>query len=84
MALLLKHQTPEQFLARLRAEYREAVGDRLLVLTRYVINSVAVGDFTDAQYRAAFSRSTSQWTSLKGRMNALINASNMLNTAIGE
>lgn len=84
MALLLKHQTPEQFLARLRAEYREAVGDRLLTLARYVLNSVAVGDVTDAQYRVAFGRSTSQWTSLKNRMNTLVNARNTLDTAIGE
>lgn len=84
MALILKHQTSDQFVTRLRLAYRESAGQSLVRLATFVIARVQSGDLTDAQCRTAFGMSTGQWSSLKGRMQALINASATVESAVGE
>lgn len=84
MALLLKHQTAEQFVARLRAAYRDGERERLVQIARFIISRIQAGDLTDAQCRAAFGLNATQWTNLKTKMNNLITASNAVNSAVGE
>lgn len=84
MALILKHQTAEQFVARMREAYRNADRVRLLLIARFILARISAGDLTDAQCRAAFGLSTTQWNNLKTRMQNLINADNTLLSAVGE
>jgi hypothetical protein len=84
MALLLKHQTAEQFIARFREAYRDSDRERLIQLARFVISRIQAGDITDAQCRSAFGLNTTQWNTLKTKMQALITASNTVQSAVGE
>lgn len=84
MALLLKHQTAEQFVTRLRAAYRDASRERLVQIARFIISRIQAGDITDAQCRAAFGLNTTQWNNLKTKMQNLITADNTLQSAVGE
>lgn len=54
MALILKHQTAEQFVSRVRAAYRDGQRDVLLRIARFIIGRIQSGDITDAQCRNAF------------------------------
>jgi hypothetical protein len=84
MALLLKHQTAEQFGARLREAYRNGERERLVQIARFLIARIQAGDITDAQCRTAFGLNVTQWNTLKTKMSNLITASNAVNSAVGE
>ena len=84
MALLLKHQTAAQFIARFREDYRNADRERVVQLARFVISRIQAGDITEAQIRAAFGLNVSQWNTLKTKMQNLINADNTVKSAVGE
>ncbi len=84
MALILKHQTPEAFIARLRQAYRDSNAENAVKLARFIVAKVQAGDITDAQCRAAFGLNTAQWAMLKARMNAFVAADNTIKSAIGE
>jgi len=84
MALLLKHQTAEQFIARFREAYRNSDRERCIQLARFVISRIQAGDITDAQVRSAFGLNTTQWNNLKTKMNNWITAQNTVQSAVGE
>jgi hypothetical protein len=84
MALILKHQTAAEFIARFRGAYRNADRERLVQLAKFVISRLAAGDITDAQCRTAFGLNTTQWNTLKTKMNNYITASNTVQSAVGE
>jgi len=84
MALLLKHQTAEAFIARVRAAYRDGDPERIVKIARFIIARIQAGDITDAQCRNAFGLNTTQWNNLKTKMNNLIAASNTVVSAVGE
>ena len=84
MALILKHQTPEAFIARVRQAYRDGDSERLVKIARFLIARVQAGDVTDAQLRNAFGLNTTQWNALKTRMQNLITADNAVRSAVGE
>ncbi len=84
MALLLKHQTSDQFITRFRAAYRNAERDRVIVLGRFILARIAAADITDAQCRAAFGLNTTQWSALKTKIQNWITADNSVKSAIGE
>jgi hypothetical protein len=84
MALLLKHQTAEQFVTRLRAAYRDASRERVVQIARFIIGKIQAGDITDAQCRSAFGLNVTQWNTLKTRMQNVINAANAVESAVGE
>ena len=84
MALLLKHQTAEAFVARVRAAYRDGTPPRLILVAKFILARIQAADITDAQCRTAFGLNATQWTNLKSRMQALVNASNAVESAIGE
>ena len=83
MALLLKHQTVEQFVAKVRAAYRDGNPETLVKISRFLIARVQAGDITEAQIRTAFGMNQTQWNSLKAQMQALINADNAVQSAVG-
>ena len=84
MALLLKHQTAQEFVARFREEYRNAERERVIQLARFIVSRIQAGDITDAQCRTAFGLNQSQWDNLKSRMQAKIAAWNEVQSAVGE
>jgi hypothetical protein len=84
MALLLKHQTAEQFVARVREAYRDGDRDRLIQIARFIISRIQAGDITDAQCRIAFGVTTTKWNSIKTKMNNWITAQNTVQSAVGE
>ena len=84
MALLLKHQTPEQLVARVREAYRNSERERVVLIARFIIARIQALDITDAQCRTAFGLNAGQWTSLKARMQNHVNAANAVASAIGE
>jgi len=84
MALLLKHQTAAQFIARFRAAYRDAERERAVQLARFILARIQLGDVTDAQARTAFGLTSTQWNALKTKMNSWVTARNTLQSAVGE
>ena len=84
MALLLKHQSVEAFVARVRAAYRDGDTATLLKVARFLTARVQAGDITTAQVRTAFGLSAAQWTTLRDKMLALIAADNAVQNAVGE
>ena len=84
MALLLKHQTAEAFVSRVRAAYRDGNPGVLVNIARFIISRIQAGDITDAQCRNAFGLNTTQWSALKTKMQNLITADNALKSATGE
>lgn len=84
MALILKHQTRAQFLARLREDYRGSERDRTVHLGDRVLAMIGSGDLTDAELRAAFGLSVAQWAAAKARMQTRVNARQTIRAAVGE
>ena len=84
MAIILKHQTVEQFVARVRAAYREGNYDQIIKIARFLIARIQAGDITDAQCRTAFGLNNTQWNNLKTKMQNYINADNTVKSAVGE
>lgn len=84
MALILKHQTVETFVSRVRAAYRDGDPETLVKISRFLIARVQAGDLTEAQIRTAFGLNVSQWNTLKTKMQNLINADNAVKSAVGE
>jgi hypothetical protein len=84
MALLLKHQTAQEFIARFREAYRNAERERVVQLARFLISKVQAGDLTETQIRNAFGLNVSQWNTLKTKMQNYIAADNAVRSAVGE
>jgi hypothetical protein len=84
MALILKHQTVEQFVARVRAAYRDGSPETLVTIARFLVARTQAGDLTEAQVRTAFGMNVTQWNQFKTRMQALVAADNTLKSAVGE
>ena len=84
MALLLKHQTAEQFIARLREAYRNSERERLVLIAKWLLARIQAGDVTDAQCRTAFGLNVTQWNALKTRMQTAVTAYNAIQAAQGE
>lgn len=84
MALILKHQTVETFVSRVRAAYRDGQSETLVKIARFILARIQAGDITDAQCRAAFGLNVTQWNNLKTKMQNLVTANNSIASAIGE
>lgn len=84
MALVLKHQTKEQFIQRFRQAYQNGNRERLAKLANWLLNRIADGDVTDTQARNAFNLTVTQWNTLKTKMQNLVNNYNAVQSAAGE
>jgi len=84
MAIILKHQTVEAFVSKVRAAYRDGDPETLVKIARFLIARVQAGDLTEAQIRTAFGINQTQWNALKTKMQTLINADNAVKSAVGE
>ncbi len=84
MALILKHQTAQEFIARFRAAYRNAERERLVRMANFLLSRIQSGDITDAQCRTAFGLTVTQWNNLKTKMQNYVTAYNTTQSAVGE
>lgn len=84
MALILKHQSIQDFIQRFREAFRNSERDRCIQLGRFILARIQAGDLTDAQVRAAFGLSTTQWNNLKTKMANRITADNLIKSSVGE
>ena len=72
MALVLKHQTAAQFVARLRERYRNSSREECARLAAWLYDRFAAGDITQAQIRTAFGLdTTAKWTAFRDKILAL-------------
>ena len=84
MAFAPKHQTPQEFVQRFRAAFREGNRERLAKLATWLLNRIAAGDVMDTQARNAFGLTVTQWNTLKTKMETLVNNYNAVQSATGE
>jgi hypothetical protein len=63
--------TGAQFLARLRAIYLDGKTEQIARIATWLMNRLDAGDVTDLQLRTAFGLNTTQWNTLKAKMQAL-------------
>jgi len=84
MAFILKEHTTEQFWVKVRAAYQESTGDRTIAISKFIIQRITAGDVAEATLRSLFGANASQWASIKGKMQAILNAENTLRAAAGE
>lgn len=84
MALLLKHQTVQEFISRFREAYRNGERERVCQLARFILSRIAAGDITDAQCRNAFNLTAQQWNALKTKMQNFVAAQDTVRGAVGE
>ena len=84
MALILKHLSPAELVARFREAYRNADRERLVTLARNLLARMDAGDITDANCRTAFGLTTPQWNALKTKMTNFVAAAATVKGAVGE
>lgn len=84
MALLLKHQTPDQLVARVREAWRSRNREELVAIARWILARIGAADITDAQFRAVFGLNVTQWNNKKTQMQTLVNAANVIAGAVGD
>jgi hypothetical protein len=84
MALNLRHQTPAQFAARLRARYKAASKVEACRLATWMLDHIDAGDFTELQVRNAFGLTAGQWTTLKAKLTTMRTNHNAVQSAVGE
>jgi hypothetical protein len=84
VALSLKHQTAQQFIARLRTAYRDGNHEAVIKIARFILARIQSGDITDAQCRSAFGLTVTQWNALKTKMKGFITADDAAKAATGE
>lgn len=84
MALLLVHQTQQQFVQRFFSEFRVSAGERTIQLARFVLNKIANGDLTDSQCRNAANKTVLEWTNLKTKMQNWVDNYDSSQAAVGE
>lgn len=68
MALPLKHATATQLLAAWRARFRDARGLEAGWLSRWILDRITDGTYTDAQLRTYLGLNTTQYNNLKTRI----------------
>lgn len=68
MALALKHATNAQLAAAFRERFRNASGLECGRLSRWLLNRIADGTWTDMQVRNAFGLTVTQYNNLKTRL----------------
>ena len=63
-----KHQTVDEFLARVRQRYMFAEGPDATKISTWLLDALDDNKITDAQARAAWGQTVAQWGQTKGQM----------------
>ena len=69
MALVLKHQTKEQFIARFREKYANSSKEQCAKLATWLMDKMDAGEFTDSQLRDSFKFTVVQWVDFRNELN---------------
>jgi hypothetical protein len=70
MPLVLRHATSAQLAAAFRERYRDSRGLEAGRLSRWLLDRIADGTWTDNQVRNAFGLTVTQYNAMKTRMIA--------------
>jgi len=84
MALILKHQTAQEFVARFREAYRTANRDRAAKLAAWLYDRIVAGDITQTQVRNAFGFNAAQYIAFRDRIMSLRDHDVAMQQAAGE
>ena len=84
MAFNLYHQTVSEFVARLRVKYKSSTKTECAYIAGWILRHITNGDFTDFQVRNAFSLTAGQWTTLKAKMQTMVDTYDAMQLAKGE
>jgi hypothetical protein len=84
MAIVLKHQTASEFIARFREAYRNSSREQLARLAKWLLLRLAAGDLTDTQVRNAFGLTVAQWNTKKTQMTDLVAKYDAVQAAKGD
>lgn len=84
MALLLKHQTAGELVARFREAFRSAERERAVTLASNLLARIDAGDITDNQVRNAFTLTVPEYTALKTKLQTWVDARTVILSAVGE
>lgn len=84
MALVLRHQTAAEFVARFRARFRTAQREECMRMAWWLIERINAGDVTDLQVRNAFGLTVTQYNNLKTRLTNMHTAWTAVRNAAGE
>jgi hypothetical protein len=71
MALVLRHATKTQLIARLRERYQAAEREEVWRLAAFLLAQYQAGDFTALQLRTAFGMTAAQFTAFADRVQVL-------------
>jgi hypothetical protein len=74
VALNLQHQTPSQFVARLRQRWQDAEKDEKARIGSWLLAKYDAGDITATQIRTAFNLTAGQLSTFAARLQTLSDA----------
>lgn len=81
---VLSHTTNAELSAYVRSLYKTSSREMLAQLAKRILEWITNGRFTDTQIRNAFGLTAAQWTTLKTKMQTLVNNYNSVQVAMGE
>ena len=84
MAISLRYATTAQLGTALRARFKTASKNDLYRLSAKIKLHYDLGDFTDAQMKALFSITTTQWNTLKTKIFNYATAYDAMQNSVGE
>jgi hypothetical protein len=84
MPLALKHATGTQLATAFREKFREATGLEVGRLSRWLLDRIADGTWTDTQVRNAFGLTVTQYNQLKTRLETRATRYDAVMQDIGE
>ena len=84
MALILKHQTVQELVARVREAYRTGDPDKLARIAQFFTSRVQSGDLTETQIRNAFGMNQTQFNNFKAKLQSIASARSTIDSSVGE
>lgn len=85
MAIVLHHQTAQQFADRLRKRWRNSTREECARIAWWIRKRIVNGDVTQAQLRTAFDMTQAQWNALRdNKLIPLADAWQAVLDAVGE
>lgn len=66
----LNHQTPEQFLARIRDRYAQSQGEQTALIAKKLVEWLPPGDPDESKARAAFGKDVAAWATFRSTLQS--------------
>jgi len=81
---VLQWTTNNELAVWVREKYKQDKNGTLALIASRILEWIANGRFTDTQVRNAFGLSAAQWTTLKAKMQTLVDNNLVVQSAVGE